>query len=61
MLRAEKIPMQEFIGDLRYRQQKVWRGADVFCPRAVNKKVVTYHKWCGNSESGPRGAPFCIP
>ena len=62
MLRAEKIPMQEFIGDLRYRQQKVWRGADVvFCPRAANKKAVTYHKWCGNSERGPRGAPFRIP
>jgi len=62
MLRAEKIPMQEFIGDLRYRQQKVWRGADVvFCPRAANKKAVTYHKWCGTSEVGPRGAPFCIP
>ena len=53
--------MQEFIGDLRYRQQKVWRGADVFCPRAANKKAVTYQKWCGNSESVPRSTSFCIP
>jgi len=30
-------------------------------PRAVNKKAVTYHKWCGSSESGPRGSPFSIP
>jgi len=22
---------------------------------------VTYHKWCGSSESGPRGSPFSIP
>ena len=31
------------------------------CPRAVNKRAVTYHNWCGSSESGPRGSPFSIP
>ena len=31
------------------------------CPRAVNKKAVTYHKWCGSSESGLRGSPLSIP
>ena len=36
-------------------------GADFSCPRAINKKAVTYHKWCGSSESGPRGSPFSIP
>jgi len=61
MMGASKIPLQEFVGDLRYRQQKVWREADVVCPRTVNKKAVTYHKWFGNSASGPRGAPACIP
>ena len=40
---------------------KVWREANFSCPRAVNKKAVTYHKWCGSSESGPRGSPFSIP
>jgi len=53
--------MQEFICDLRFRHLKVWREADFSCPRAVNKKAVTYHKWCGSSERGPRGSPFSIP
>jgi len=53
--------MQEFICGLRFRHLKVWREADFSCPRAVNKKAVTYHKWCGSSESGPRGSPFFIP
>jgi hypothetical protein len=35
--------------------------ANFSCPCAVNKKAVTYHKWCGSSESGPRGSPFSIP
>ena len=43
----------------------IWRygGKLIFsCPRAVNKKAVTYHKWCWSfSESGPRGSPFSIP
>ena len=37
------------------------READFSCPRAVNKKAVKYHKWCGSSESGPRGSPYSIP
>ena len=61
MLRASQVPIQEFICDLRHRQQKVWIEADGVCPRAVNKKAVTYHKWCGSSECGPRGSPYCIP
>jgi len=60
-LRATQVPMQEFICDLRFRHLKVWREADFSCPRAVNKKAVTYHKWCGSSESCPRGSPFSIP
>eukprot|EP00983_Pelagomonas_calceolata_P057563 1145119-Pelagomonas_calceolata.AAC.6 len=28
MLGASKIPMQDFLGDLRYRQYKVWREAN---------------------------------
>eukprot|EP00983_Pelagomonas_calceolata_P039649 1137269-Pelagomonas_calceolata.AAC.2 len=28
MLSASKIPKQDFMGDLRYRQHKVWREAD---------------------------------
>ena len=58
---ATQVPMQEFIRDLRFRHLKVWREANFSCPRAVNKKAVTYHKWCGSSESGPRGSPFSIP
>ena len=56
-----QVPMQEFICDLRFRHLKVWREADFSCPCAVNKKAVTYHKWCRSSESGPRGSPFSIP
>jgi len=61
MLRATLVPMQEFICDLRFRHLKVWREANFSCPRAVNKKAVTYHKWCWSSESGPRGSPSSIP
>jgi hypothetical protein len=43
MLRATQVPMQEFICDLRFRHLKVWREANFSCPRAVNKKAVTYH------------------
>ena len=46
---------------LRFRHLKVWREADFSCPRAVNKKAVTYRKWCGSSERGPRGSSFSIP
>ena len=53
--------MQEFICDLHFRHLKVWREADFSCPRAVNKKAVTYRKWCGSSERGPRGSSFSIP
>eukprot|EP00983_Pelagomonas_calceolata_P014113 451064-Pelagomonas_calceolata.AAC.2 len=42
-----QIPMQDFIGDLRYRQQKFWREADALSPQEVNRKEVTYHRWCG--------------
>ena len=45
--------MQEFICDLRFRHLKVWREANFPCPCAINKKAVTYHTWCGSSESGP--------
>jgi hypothetical protein len=61
MLRATQVPMQDFICGLRFRHLKVWREADFSCPRAVNKEAVTYHKWCGSSESVPRGSPFSIP
>ena len=61
MLRATQVPMQEFICDLRFKHLKVRREANSSCPRAVNKKEVTCHKWCGSSESGPRGSPFVIP
>ena len=61
MLRATQVPMQEFICDVRFRHLKVWREANFSRHRAVNKKAVTYHKWCGSSESGPRGSPFSIP
>ena len=40
MLEGSKVPMQDFIADLRYRQQKVWREADDLDPCAVNKKVL---------------------
>ncbi len=33
----------------------------MLCVLSVNKKAVTYHKWCGNSVSGSRGALFYVP
>eukprot|EP00983_Pelagomonas_calceolata_P063039 1147558-Pelagomonas_calceolata.AAC.2 len=47
LLSASKIPMQDFLGDLRYRQQRVWREAGALSPREVNRKAVTYHHRCG--------------
>eukprot|EP00983_Pelagomonas_calceolata_P075880 1153195-Pelagomonas_calceolata.AAC.8 len=41
LLSASKIPMQGFLGDLRHRQQKVWREADALSPQEVNRTAVT--------------------
>eukprot|EP00983_Pelagomonas_calceolata_P009292 300061-Pelagomonas_calceolata.AAC.1 len=32
LLSASKIPVQNFLGDLRYRQQKVWRKVGALSP-----------------------------
>ena len=61
MLSASKIPMQDFLGDLRYRQQKIWREADAMSPRGVNRKAVTYHHWCGRPLNQTARTPFCVP
>ena len=53
--------MQEFICELRFKHLRYGGKLNFSCPRAVNKKAVTYHKWYGSSESGPRGSPFSIP
>eukprot|EP00983_Pelagomonas_calceolata_P073905 1152321-Pelagomonas_calceolata.AAC.1 len=61
MLSASEIPMQDFLGDLRYRQQKVWREADALSPREVNRKAVTYYHWCGVPSNQTACTPLCIP
>eukprot|EP00983_Pelagomonas_calceolata_P076078 1153270-Pelagomonas_calceolata.AAC.1 len=61
LLSASKISMQDFLGDLRYRQQKVWREADALSPREVNRKAVTYHYWCGIALNQRARTPFYIP
>eukprot|EP00983_Pelagomonas_calceolata_P117917 1160454-Pelagomonas_calceolata.AAC.1 len=61
MLSASKIPMQEFLGDVRHRQQKVWREADALSPQEVNRKAVTFHHWCGKPLNQTERTPFCIP
>eukprot|EP00983_Pelagomonas_calceolata_P025067 788160-Pelagomonas_calceolata.AAC.1 len=43
LLSASKILMQDYLGDLRYRKQKVWREADALSPQEMNRKAVTYH------------------
>eukprot|EP00983_Pelagomonas_calceolata_P009786 317438-Pelagomonas_calceolata.AAC.1 len=53
--------MQDYLGDLRYRQQKVWNEAEALSPREVNRKAVTYHHWCGIPMNQTARAPFCIP
>eukprot|EP00983_Pelagomonas_calceolata_P001661 54830-Pelagomonas_calceolata.AAC.1 len=53
--------MQDFIGDSRYRQQKVWREADAQSPQKVNRKAVAYHHWCRKSSNQTVHTPFCIP
>eukprot|EP00983_Pelagomonas_calceolata_P080552 1155203-Pelagomonas_calceolata.AAC.1 len=63
MLSAHKIPMQDFIRNLRYRQQKVWREADAFeefSPQEVNKKAVIYHRWCEKPLNRMARTPSCI-
>eukprot|EP00983_Pelagomonas_calceolata_P003081 101358-Pelagomonas_calceolata.AAC.1 len=52
--------MQDFIRDLRHRQQKVWGEADALSPREVNRKAVTYHRWCKKPLNQTARAPFCI-
>eukprot|EP00983_Pelagomonas_calceolata_P020506 645825-Pelagomonas_calceolata.AAC.2 len=47
LVSASKIPMQNCLGDLRYRQQRVWKEADALSPQGVSRKAVTYHYWCG--------------
>eukprot|EP00983_Pelagomonas_calceolata_P036131 1130207-Pelagomonas_calceolata.AAC.1 len=61
MLSACKIPTQDFLADLRYRLQKVWREADALSPREVNRKAVTYHHWYGVPLNQTAHTPFCIP
>eukprot|EP00983_Pelagomonas_calceolata_P003989 129843-Pelagomonas_calceolata.AAC.1 len=41
MLSASKIPMQDFVGELRHRQQNVWREVQALSPREVSGKAVT--------------------
>eukprot|EP00983_Pelagomonas_calceolata_P028534 893895-Pelagomonas_calceolata.AAC.1 len=52
---------KDFVGDLRYRQQKLWREADTLSAREVNRKAVTYHHSCGKPLNQTVRAPFCIP
>eukprot|EP00983_Pelagomonas_calceolata_P051912 1142627-Pelagomonas_calceolata.AAC.1 len=61
MLSASKIPMQDFLEDLRYRLQMVRREADALGPKKVNRKAVTYHRWNGKPLNQTARTPFCIP
>eukprot|EP00983_Pelagomonas_calceolata_P029559 925884-Pelagomonas_calceolata.AAC.4 len=68
MLSASKIPTQDFLEDLRCRQQKVWREADALSPREVNRNAVkqqqsrkAYRHWCGKALNRTARTPFCIP
>eukprot|EP00983_Pelagomonas_calceolata_P032143 1009186-Pelagomonas_calceolata.AAC.3 len=60
MLSASKIPMQDFMGDLRYRQQKVRREADSPNPREMSRKGMTNLVMVEPSNQTAR-TPFCIP
>eukprot|EP00983_Pelagomonas_calceolata_P019022 598223-Pelagomonas_calceolata.AAC.1 len=61
LLSSFNIHIQDFLGDLRYRQQKAWREADALNPREVNRKAVTSHHWCGVPLNQTASTPFCIP
>eukprot|EP00983_Pelagomonas_calceolata_P004810 157091-Pelagomonas_calceolata.AAC.2 len=61
MLSASKIPMQDFKGDLRYRQRKVWQEADALSPREKKRKAVAYHHWRRKPLNQSARFPFCIP
>eukprot|EP00983_Pelagomonas_calceolata_P026898 844490-Pelagomonas_calceolata.AAC.1 len=61
MLSVSKIPTQDFIGNLRYREQKVWREADALSPRVMNRKAETDPRWCGKPLNPTARTPFCIP
>ena len=61
MRSAAKLPMQEFLGELRHRQQNVWREAETLNPREVHKKAVTYHHWCGELIHPTARTPYDNP
>eukprot|EP00983_Pelagomonas_calceolata_P065155 1148462-Pelagomonas_calceolata.AAC.1 len=37
------------------------RGADALSPREMDRKAVTYHRWCGKPLIKMERTPFCIP
>eukprot|EP00983_Pelagomonas_calceolata_P002595 86673-Pelagomonas_calceolata.AAC.1 len=41
MLSASQVPIQDFLVDSRFRQQKVWREGDALNPREVKGKQLT--------------------
>eukprot|EP00983_Pelagomonas_calceolata_P083766 1156228-Pelagomonas_calceolata.AAC.1 len=45
MLSASMLPVQNFKGDLRHKQQKVRKEADALSPQEMNKTEVNHHHW----------------
>eukprot|EP00983_Pelagomonas_calceolata_P040592 1137681-Pelagomonas_calceolata.AAC.2 len=54
MQNASKNPMRDFIGNVRYRQQKVWREADAVSPQGVIRKAMTNHHFEGVMKNARR-------
>ena len=59
VVEGRPIPMQEFVADLRFRQQTVWRALEGHDPRNQPDKLTTYQAWfaspfVGNARSAAR-------
>jgi hypothetical protein len=45
IIEGRQVPMNEFIADLRFRHQEVWRAIEGNDPREQPSKLATYQAW----------------
>ena len=45
VMEGRPIPMQEFVADLRFRHQAVWRAIEGHDPRGQPSKLTAYQAW----------------
>ena len=45
IIEGRQVPMNEFVADLRFRHQEVWRAIEGNDPREQPSKLATYQAW----------------